>query len=109
MTREEAMELLNRAIKNERMLSHCYAAEAVMRALARSLGQDEEKWAIAGLLHDLDIEQVDADLSVHTHQTVHILNEHGVDPEIIDAIKMHNEEAWGYETQYAIPSCPRRG
>jgi len=95
MTREEAMELLNRTIKNERMLSHCYAAEAVMLALARSLGQKEEKWAIAGLLHDLDIEQVDGDLSVHTHQTADILNEHGVDPEIIDAIKMHNAEAWG--------------
>ena len=95
MTREEAMELLNRTIKNERMLSHCYAAEAVMRTLAHSLGQDEEKWALAGLLHDLDIEQVDGDLSVHTHQTADILNKHGVDPEIIDAIKMHNEEAWG--------------
>ena len=94
MTREEAMELLNRYIKNERMLSHCYAAEAVMRALAHSLGQDEEKWALAGLLHDLDIELIDADLAVHTHKTVEILQEHGVDPEIIDAIKMHNEEAW---------------
>ncbi|MEN6321594.1 MAG: HDIG domain-containing metalloprotein [Syntrophaceae bacterium] len=95
MTREEAMELLNRTIKNERMLSHCYAAEAVMRALAHSLGQDEEKWALAGLLHDLDLELVDADLAMHTHKTAEILKEHGVDPEIIDTIKMHNEEAWG--------------
>lgn len=95
ITREEAVTLLNHHIKNERMLNHCYAAEAVMRALARSLGQDEKKWGIAGLLHDLDLEIVNDDLSTHTKETEKILREHGVDPDIIDAIKMHNENAWG--------------
>ncbi|HBH87367.1 MAG TPA: hypothetical protein DDY17_07190, partial [Syntrophaceae bacterium] len=55
MTREEAMELLKQHIKNERMLGHSYATEAVMRALARKLGHSDEKWGIAGLLHDLDL------------------------------------------------------
>ena len=95
MIRGEAIELLNQYIKNERMLNHCYAAEAVMRALARRLGKDEEKWGIAGLLHDLDIELVNGDLTVHTLETEKILKTNGVDPEIIDTIKMHNEEAWG--------------
>jgi len=95
MIRGEAIELLNQYIKNERMLNHCYAAEAVMRALARRLGKDEEKWGIAGLLHDLDIELVNGDLTVHTLETEKILKANGVDPEIIDTIKMHNEEAWG--------------
>ena len=85
-TREEAVELLHRYITNERMLNHCYATEAVMRALARRLGRDEEKWALAGLLHDLDIELVNADLNVHGLETEKILKEKGVDPEMIDAV-----------------------
>lgn len=95
MTREEAMELLKQHIKNERMLGHSYATEAVMRALARKLGHSDEKWGIAGLLHDLDLELVNADLSIHTRETEKILREKGVEAEIIDAIKMHNEDAWG--------------
>jgi len=65
MTTDEAILLLNQYIKSERMLNHCYASEAVMRALARRLGRDEEKWGIAGLLHDLDVELVNADLNIH--------------------------------------------
>jgi putative nucleotidyltransferase with HDIG domain len=95
ISREKSIDLLNQHIKNERMLNHSFAAEAVMRALARRLGKDEEKWGIAGLLHDLDIEIVNGNLSVHSREAEKILKEHHVDPEIIDAIKMHNEDAWG--------------
>jgi len=95
ITREDAMALLSQYIKNERMLYHCYATEAVMRALARRLKKDEEKWGIAGLLHDLDLELTNGNLTVHTHETANILDAIGVDPEIIDALKMHNEDAWG--------------
>jgi putative nucleotidyltransferase with HDIG domain len=91
MKREEALELLKSYVKNDRMLAHCYAAEAVMRALARKLGRDEDKWALAGLLHDLDVEACNADLQTHTIETERILKEKGVDPEIVDAIVMHNE------------------
>jgi predicted hydrolase (HD superfamily) len=38
---------------------------------------------------------IDGNLTVHTHETAEILDRLGVDPEIIDAIKMHNEDAWG--------------
>ncbi len=95
ITKEDANTLLRKYIKNERTLYHCYATEAVMRALARRLGKEEEKWAIAGLLHDLDLDMIDGNLAVHTHETAKVLGEMGVDPEIIDAIKMHNEDAWG--------------
>jgi putative nucleotidyltransferase with HDIG domain len=95
MTRDGALTLLKQYVKNERMLNHCYASEAVMRALARRLGNDEEKWAITGLLHDLDIELVDADLSRHGRETERILKENGVDAEVIDAIVMHNETVAG--------------
>jgi putative nucleotidyltransferase with HDIG domain len=95
MTRDEAKELLKKHVKNERMLDHSFAAEAVLRALARRLGLDEGKWGLAGLLHDIDIEVVGGDLACHGLEAVRILTEAGIDPEIIDAVKMHNEAACG--------------
>lgn len=95
ISRKEAVDLLNQYIKNERMRNHCYASEAVMRGLAKRLGEDEEKWGIAGLLHDLDIELVEGNLQQHTQETEKILVGKDVDAEIIDAIKRHNEEVWG--------------
>lgn len=95
MSRNEAITLLKEYIKNERMLNHCYASEAVMAALAKRLGQDEAKWAMAGLLHDLDVEMVNSDLTVHGLETAKVLTEKGVDPEIVEAILMHNEMAAG--------------
>lgn len=95
MKREQALELLNKHIKNENLIKHCLASEAVMAALAERLGQDREKWALAGLLHDLDVETHGADLKVHGNETVRILRENGVDPDVIDAVRMHNEAAHG--------------
>jgi putative nucleotidyltransferase with HDIG domain len=95
MTRQEATQLLQTYVKNERMLNHCYATEAVMMALAQKLGRNEEQWAMAGLLHDLDIELTNADLKVHGKETERILREKGVDEEIIDTIVMHNETLTG--------------
>ncbi len=93
MKRDEAIELLHQYIKNENMRKHCLAAEAVVKAVAQKLGKDEEKWALAGLLHDLDVELVNADPKIHGMETARILEEKGVDPEIVEAIKLHNEEA----------------
>ena len=93
ITREKALELLRHHVKNENMIRHCLASEAVMIALAHRLGEDERKWGMAGLLHDLDVEITNADLSVHGLKSVEILSEAGVIPEIIEAIRMHNEKA----------------
>ncbi len=95
MTREEALALLRQHVRDERMLAHSYASEAVMRALARRLGRDEEKWGLAGLLHDIDIEDVKGDLKVHGLEAARMLTERGVDPDVVDAIRMHNEMAAG--------------
>jgi len=93
--REEALSLLKENIENQNLIKHCLAAEAVMMALADRLEGDREKWGLIGLLHDLDVELVDYDLSRHTLETEKILKEKGVDGEIIRAIKLHNEEAHG--------------
>jgi uncharacterized protein len=95
MNRDEAELLLKRYVKNERMLDHSCASEAVLRAVARRLGRDEEKWGLAGLLHDIDIEVVGGDLARHGLEAVRILTEAGIDPEIIDAVKTHNERVCG--------------
>jgi putative nucleotidyltransferase with HDIG domain len=102
MERERAIGLLREYVKNENMLKHCLASEAVMRSLARELGQDEAKWALAGLLHDIDVELTDADLTVHGRETVRILNEHGLDSEIVDAVRLHNEEAFPGEKRSTL-------
>ncbi len=93
MKREQALQLVKKYIKNENMIKHCFASEAVLRALAKELGEDENKWALAGLLHDIDVEITNADLSIHTKEAAEILQKEGLDPDIIKAVRLHNEEA----------------
>ncbi len=95
MNRSNAIELLNEYVKSPNMLNHCYASEVVMKALAGRLGRDEDKWGLAGLLHDLDVELVNNDMYIHGKETARILSELNVDCEIIDAIRMHNETSAG--------------
>jgi len=95
LPRQQAFDLLLQYVKNERMIFHSLASETVLRALAKRLGRDEEKWGLAGLLHDLDVEITHADPKVHGLETARILTEMGVDPEVVEAIKLHNEYASG--------------
>jgi putative nucleotidyltransferase with HDIG domain len=97
MDRKQAEDLLHQYVQDEKMLYHCYASEAVMRAMARKLGRDEEKWGIAGLLHDIDAEITDKNPGRHALEAVPILREQGLGEDVLDAIKMHNEEATGKE------------
>ena len=77
-----------------------------MHGLARHLGRDEEKWGLAGLLHDLDVEITNAEPRVHGTQTEALLKDYPMDPDILDAIRMHNEGSAGKERstkfQYAL-------
>jgi predicted hydrolase (HD superfamily) len=91
LSREKALELVHQYIKNEKMIFHCLASEAVMKGLAERLNKDEGKWGLAGLLHDLDVEITNADPAVHGTQTEILLKDYDIDPEILDAIRMHNE------------------
>jgi putative nucleotidyltransferase with HDIG domain len=100
ITREEAVQLVRDKLANDNLFYHCLAAEAVMRATAEKLGQDIEKWGLAGLLHDLDAES-QPDLATHTQETAAILEERGVDPDIIEAIRLHNQQAWPGEARTA--------
>ncbi|HNX83135.1 MAG TPA: HD domain-containing protein, partial [Bacteroidales bacterium] len=55
-TREEAVELFRRYNRSDSLYKHALSVEAVMRYMARKHGEDEEKWGIIGLVHDLDYE-----------------------------------------------------
>ena len=82
-------------VKNEKTVVHCLASEAVMRALAVRLGEDQDRWGLTGLLHDVDVEVTNADPKVHALKAEELLEDFGLDQEMLDAIRMHNDEATG--------------
>jgi putative nucleotidyltransferase with HDIG domain len=91
MNRDQAFEILKQYIKEDNMIKHSLASEIVMRALALRIGADADKWGLAGLLHDIDVEICNADPYVHGQKAVEILTPLGFDADIIDAVSMHNE------------------
>lgn len=89
MKREEALELVKQHLKNKNLVKHSLAVEACMRALASRLNHDEEKWGLAGILHDLDYEMTEKSPELHTTETVKILEQIGLESDIIHAIQAH--------------------
>ncbi len=96
ISRQAALELLQQNIEAENMIKHCLASEAVLRAITRHIGENEEEYGIAGLLHDIDVEITAADPKTHGPYAANILNGLVTD-EMLDAIVMHNEMATGKE------------
>ncbi len=93
MTREFAIDILKKHLKNENMLKHSLASEAVLKALAKLKGENEELWALAGLLHDVDYELTGADPKRHGVEAEAVLKDYDIDQSVIEAIKLHNELA----------------
>ena len=91
MNREAAYELLCEYTQSESLRSHMLAVEAAMRAYAKTFGEDEEKWAVVGLLHDFDYERWPT-APDHPLQGAAILAERGYPPDVIYAIKSHAAE-----------------
>lgn len=83
---KKSYELLDQYIKNENLKRHCYAVESSMRFYAKLLNQDEDLWASAGILHDIDWEMYP---DTHPNTAVPILKEAGFDKDFIDAILGH--------------------
>lgn len=98
LTRDGAYQILMKYVKNENLIKHCLAAEAVMRALYRYIyqgvpqnPQDEEKWGITGLLHDADYEMAKGRPEVHGTLLFEKEPRH-IPEDIAYAIKAHNYE-----------------
>lgn len=89
MNRDEALELVKKHLKNKNLIKHSLAVEACMRAIAANFNQDEEKWGLAGILHDLDYEITEKSPELHTTETVKILQDLGIDADVICTIQAH--------------------
>ncbi len=91
MTREEALNSVRDNVENENSVKHMLATEAIMRALAERLGEDEDEWGITGLLHDIDMELTGGDMNSHSKLGADLARELGASEAIAHAILCHNE------------------
>ena len=108
MTRDRAYQILTDLVKNQNLVKHHLATEAVMMALARYFKEDEEKWGLVGLLHDADYELTKDEPEKHTLVLEERIGSE-LEPEVMKAIKAHNAESLGIEPQtkmdWAIYAC----
>jgi putative nucleotidyltransferase with HDIG domain len=88
-TRETALELFRKYNKSDSLFKHALAVESVMRFMARKSGEDEEKWGVIGLIHDLDYEMYP---DQHCVMTKKILEENRWPEEYIRAVLSHGWE-----------------
>jgi putative nucleotidyltransferase with HDIG domain len=91
MEREEALKFLKENLKNQNLIKHSLAVEVGMRALAKYFSEDEEKWGLAGLLHDIDYEKTQGNPDLHSKLGAETLRELGIEEEICEAVLTHNE------------------
>jgi predicted hydrolase (HD superfamily) len=91
--REKLNELMDKYVSTAWLKLHMRESEVIMRAVAKRLGEDEDVWGLAGLLHDIDFDFVDKDPNRHGVEFEDILKKEGIDvpSEIIHAIRSHNE------------------
>jgi len=91
MTRDEALDSIKANVENKNTIKHMLATEAIMRALAKRLGEDEEEWGLTGLLHDIDMELTEGDMSTHSKLGADLVRELGASEAMANAILCHNE------------------
>jgi len=108
MMRERAWETVSEHVQAAGLRRHMLAVEAAMRWYARKLGEDEEIWGLAGLLHDFDWE-IHPTLEAHPRDGAPILRERGTPETVVQAILAHNTEGTGVERtrpiDYALLAC----
>jgi putative nucleotidyltransferase with HDIG domain len=85
----QAKELLDKYIKDPITKMHCLESEAIMRALAKKFGEDEDKWGIIGLLHDIDWELTKDNPKEHCVKAVDILKQAGASDYLIETVVSH--------------------
>jgi putative nucleotidyltransferase with HDIG domain len=88
MNYTDALNLMHEYTKNDALRKHMYAVEAAMRAYARKYGEEEEKWAIVGILHDFDYEKYPT-IPDHPLKGSEILKSNGYPDDIRNAILGH--------------------
>lgn len=102
LSRERALEIVQKHVTRQNLFKHILAVESIMKGLAKEIGEDEELWDMAGLLHDADFDETYKDPTRHGTRSIEILNEEAPDEipeEILHAIKAHNPEHTGVEPE----------
>lgn len=108
ITREAALELINRQNPEHHLVQHAVASEAVMRALAQHFGEDAELWGLVGLLHDVDFPHTKDTPEQHGLMAEDLLGG-GLPAEGVTAIKAHNSECTGVAPQTRLDYALRAG
>ncbi len=90
MQREQAWALVQSQVKGEFLRNHLLASEAIMRALARKFGEDEDLWGLAGLVHDIDWELTEPTPQEHSIIGAQWLTKAGFPAEVVEAVRVHN-------------------
>ena len=91
VNRKEALDSIQANVQDKNMVKHMLATEAIMCALAKRLGEVEEEWGLTGLLHDIDVELVEDEMSSHSKLGADIARELGANEKMAHAILCHNE------------------
>jgi len=89
ISREQAWELAKKYNSDKADLNHYLESEAVMRELAKNLGEDEEYWGMLGLIHDIDWGITKEDTKTHLTKAPEILKEAGFNDEFIEIVLSH--------------------
>jgi putative nucleotidyltransferase with HDIG domain len=91
MDRTVVLAAIQSRVGNPNLIKHMLATEAIMAALARRLGQDEEEWGLTGLLHDIDVELTEHEPQRHSRVGADLVREMGASESMCRAILCHNE------------------
>lgn len=93
MDRSTAFALVRSRLGDGPTLAHCRACEACLRDLALRLGHDPDLWGLAGLTHDLDLDECADDMTRHAEVGARVLEAAGAPPEVVHAVRAHNDQA----------------
>ena len=85
------MRAIRENVKNENLMKHMLATEAIMGALARRFNENEGEWRLAGLLHDIDVETTQGDMTLHSKEGAELAQQLGANEAVCHAILVHNE------------------
>ncbi len=105
MDRNEALSLLKEHVTTESLLGHCIATAAVMKGLAKELGEDENLYELIGILHDIDFQEIDEDMEKHGEVGYEILKAAGIGDEIALPIRRHNHMLFDGEYTETVEIC----
>ena len=102
ISRNDAINILHKHIKNINLFKHCLAAESAMKGLAKYFQEDENLWGLVGLLHDGDWEETLANPKIHTLKMLEWLTKYGENnKQLLNAISSHNYSHLGINSPKA--------